>query len=54
MATTKVAIDCDACIKLIKMLPGIKTVSVSGKTATVEFDETKVSEQKIQQTVPKK
>lgn len=53
MATTKVKINCDACVRLIKMLPGIKTVSVSGKTATVEFDETKVSAQKIQQTVPK-
>lgn len=54
MATTKVTIDCDACIRLIKMLPGIKTVSVSGKTATVEFDETKVSAQKIQAALPKK
>lgn len=54
MATTKVSIDCDACVKLIKMLPGIKSVSVSGKTATVDFDETKVSAQKIQQAVPRK
>ena len=51
MATTKVQISCEACVKLIKTLPGIKSVSVAGKTATVEFDETKVSEQKIQQTV---
>lgn len=51
MATTKVQISCEACVKLIKMVPGVKTVSVSGKTATVEFDEKKVSEQKIQQTV---
>jgi len=53
MATTTVQISCDACVKLIKMLPGIKSVSVAGKTATVEFDETKVSAQKIQQVIKK-
>ncbi len=53
MATTKVEINCDACVRLIKTLPGIKSVSVSGKTATVDFDETKVSAQKIQQQVKK-
>ncbi|EKD24688.1 MAG: hypothetical protein ACD_80C00170G0002 [uncultured bacterium (gcode 4)] len=51
MATTKVEINCDACVRLIKTLPGIKSVSVSGKTATVEFDEKKVSEQKIKQSI---
>ena len=53
MATTTVTIDCEACVRLIKTLPGIKNVSVSGKTATVEFDETKVSAQKIQQIIKK-
>ncbi|MEI6773931.1 MAG: hypothetical protein WCL18_03855 [bacterium] len=51
MATTKVQIHCEACVKLIKMVSGVKTVSVSDKTATVEFDEKEVSERKIQQAV---
>ena len=48
-------INCGACEKLIKIslgkLPGVKksSVNTSSKTVTVEFDETLVSKEKIQQ-----
>lgn len=57
MAKTTVAIECGSCAKLIERVPGVKKVVVTGpkgnEIATVEFDETKVSESKIKQTVKK-
>lgn len=38
MTTVSVKIDCEACVKVIRTLPGVKSISSAGKIATVVCD----------------